>query len=45
MVGDNLRAALDWLPQGRKLLTVKTDCELPLKVADLVIAAADDATR
>ncbi len=26
--GDNLRAALDWLPQGRALLTIKTDCEL-----------------
>ena len=32
VVGENLRAALDWLPQGRKLLTVKTDCELPLQV-------------
>ncbi len=27
-VGDNLRKALDWLPQGRRLITVKTDCEL-----------------
>jgi DNA polymerase-1 len=26
--GDNLRAALDWLPQGRALLTIKTDCAL-----------------
>ena len=30
VVGENLRAALEWLPQGRKLLTVKTDCELPV---------------
>ncbi len=27
-VGDNLRKALDWLPTGRKLITVVTDCEL-----------------
>ncbi|MFG6461953.1 DNA polymerase I [Roseateles sp. DXS20W] len=26
--GENLRAALDWLPMGRKLVTVKLDCEL-----------------
>ncbi|WP_136418828.1 DNA polymerase I [Herbaspirillum sp. ST 5-3] len=27
-VGENLRRALDWLPQARHLLTVKTDCDL-----------------
>ncbi len=27
-VGENLRAALDWLPQGRELITVKCDCDL-----------------
>lgn len=27
--GENLRAALDWLPQGRRLVTVKCDVELP----------------
>jgi DNA polymerase I len=27
-VGDNLRKALDWLPLGRKLVTVATDCDL-----------------
>ena len=27
-VGENLRKALDWLPTGRQLLTVKTDCDL-----------------
>jgi DNA polymerase I len=43
VVGDNLRAALDWLPQGRKLLTVKTDCALPVGPADLKLAAADVA--
>jgi DNA polymerase I len=26
--GENLRKALDWLPTGRKLVTVVTDCEL-----------------
>ena len=28
VVGENLRQALDWLPQARHLLTVKTDCDL-----------------
>ncbi len=27
-VGDNLRNALDWLPQAKVLVTVKTDCDL-----------------
>jgi len=26
--GDNLRKALAWLPTGRQLLTIKTDCDL-----------------
>ncbi len=26
--GDNLRKALGWLPTGRRLVTVKTDCDL-----------------
>ncbi len=43
VVGNNLREALEWLPQGKKLLTVKTDCELPVKIGDLVIGAADEA--
>jgi DNA polymerase I len=43
VVGENLRAALDWLPQGRKLLTVKTDCTLPLFPADLGITPQDIA--
>ncbi len=41
VVGDNLRATLDWLPQGKRLLTVKTDCELPLSPADLRFGPAD----
>ncbi|RPH65469.1 MAG: DNA polymerase I, partial [Burkholderiales bacterium] len=28
VVGENLRKALDWLPVGRKLVTVRTDCDL-----------------
>jgi DNA polymerase-1 len=28
VVGENLRNALDWLPQARTLITVKTDCDL-----------------
>jgi DNA polymerase-1 len=27
-VGENLRRALDWLPKGRELLTIKKDCDL-----------------
>jgi len=30
VAGENLRKALDWLPTARRLVTVKTDCELPL---------------
>ncbi len=28
VAGENLRKALDWLPMGRKLVTVVTDCDL-----------------
>ena len=28
VAGENLRKALDWLPMGRKLITVVTDCDL-----------------
>jgi DNA polymerase-1 len=38
--GENLRAALDWLPTGRALLTIKTDCDLSAHVAGL--PALDD---
>jgi len=33
--GDNLRRALDWLPTGRQLLTIRTDCDLDGHVPDL----------
>ena len=34
VAGENLRKALDWLPMGRRLITVKTDCELAGHVPD-----------
>ena len=43
VVGANLREALPWLPQGRRLLTVKTDCELPVHATDLVVTPVDAA--
>ncbi|HEV3240635.1 MAG TPA: DNA polymerase I [Casimicrobiaceae bacterium] len=43
VVGENLRAALEWLPQARKLLTVKTDCALPFEPGELVPGPADSA--
>ncbi|MDB5731847.1 MAG: polymerase [Variovorax sp.] len=33
--GENLRNALDWLPQGRRLVTIQTDCDLDGHVAGL----------
>jgi DNA polymerase-1 len=35
VAGENLRKALDWLPTGRRLLTVKTDCDLEGYVSGL----------
>lgn len=32
VAGENLRKALDWLPMGRKLVTVVTDCDLAKEV-------------
>jgi DNA polymerase-1 len=43
IVGENLRAALDWLPQGKKLLTVRTDCTLPVAPTGLVVQPVDSA--
>ncbi|WP_151449074.1 DNA polymerase I [Lacisediminimonas profundi] len=34
-VGENLRRALDWLPQARVLVTVKTDCDLTSHMASI----------
>ena len=33
VAGDNLRKALDWLPMGRKLVTVVKDCALAQQIA------------
>ncbi len=33
VAGENLRKALDWLPMGRRLVTVVTDCDLASEVA------------
>ena len=47
VVGENLRNALGWLPTGRSLLTIKTDCELQdripsLPLLDALLPAAQD---
>ncbi len=34
-VGQNLRRVLDWLPQAKHLLTVKTDCDLAAHMASI----------
>ena len=36
VVGENLRRALPWLPQARKLLTVYCDLQLPVKPEELL---------
>ena len=41
VVGDNLRAALDWLPQARRLVTVKCDVDLPQTYNELIPPPAD----
>jgi DNA polymerase-1 len=42
-VGENLRKHLDFLPLGRKLVTVATDVALPVRPQDLVARADDKA--
>ena len=48
VVGENLRNALGWLPTGRSLLTIKTDCELndripSLPLLDALVPSAQDS--
>jgi DNA polymerase I len=43
VVGENLRAVVDWLPQAKKLLTIRTDCSLPFEPTELVIRPVDAA--
>jgi DNA polymerase-1 len=42
-VGANLRKALDWLPTGRKLVSIKCDVALPVTLEDLVPLPEDEA--
>ena len=42
-VGDNLRRALPWLPQAKKLLTVYCDVPLPLKPEELLLRPGGEA--
>jgi DNA polymerase-1 len=49
-VGENLRKALDWLPTGRRLLTIKKDCELDghipgLPSLDDIVIGGQDTER
>jgi len=41
VVGENLRQALDFLPLGRRLVTVCCDLELPLQLAELAPRAPE----
>ncbi|KPK32418.1 MAG: DNA polymerase I [Betaproteobacteria bacterium SG8_40] len=42
-VGENLRAALPWLPTARALVTLKRDCSLPFRFEDLAPKEEDAA--
>src|SRR5512139_3633907 len=41
VVGENLRSALEWLPQARRLLTVKCDVALPMHFDQLLAPPQD----
>jgi DNA polymerase-1 len=43
IVGENLRRALPWLPQAKKLLTVYCDVPLPLKLEELTAQPQGEA--
>ena len=40
-IGDNLRNALDWFDIARKLITIKCDVDLPVKITDLALQPQD----
>ncbi|WP_374602202.1 DNA polymerase I [Niveibacterium sp.] len=44
VVGDNLRKHLDFLPLGRKLVTIETDCELPVTLDQLAFGISQNET-
>jgi DNA polymerase-1 len=44
-VGQNLRDALEWLPKGRELITVKLDCDLTehmVSISESLVARVED---
>ena len=43
VVGDNLRQSLDFLPLGKKLVTIRCDLDLPMKFSELLPEPADKA--
>lgn len=43
VVGENLRAAIDWLSRSRELLAIKCDVPLPLGLRDLGLQSRDTA--
>ncbi|KQP23002.1 DNA polymerase I [Pseudorhodoferax sp. Leaf267] len=45
VAGENLRKALDWLPMGRQLVTIRTDCDLAEHVAGWATEAPFDALK
>jgi DNA polymerase-1 len=44
VVGENLRAAVDWLPRARALVTIKTDVPLPFELDSLTRQPTDTDT-
>jgi DNA polymerase I len=40
VAGENLRGALEWLPQGKRLVTVLTDCDLSAQIPGFPSLAA-----
>lgn len=50
VVGENLRKTLDWLPTGRSLLLIKTDCDLTgwvdgMPALDAIVAKPQDTAN
>ncbi len=42
VVGENLRRTLDWLPQARRLVTIRCDVDLPVAVPELAMTPPDN---
>jgi len=40
-IGDNLRKALDWFDTARRLITIKCDVDLPVRITDLASKPQD----